>query len=122
MRLASSPFMSRWLGAVLLTIGGLLLLFPRASEAPAAAGDKSAAASGPNGERMGPAPSVRVEHELIAVTPLPTPSPRPRAVVNAVDARQRRTAGPSDFVSRARRALIGDGRYRPQPFPRPSTR
>jgi len=65
------------------------------------------------------APSVRVQHELVR---LPKPAPR----VNRPPWRSTRTAlanppyGRAPLLVRASRALVGDGRYRPEPFPRPS--
>jgi hypothetical protein len=117
--------MNRWLGALFLTIGGLLFLFPRASEAPAAqqpGGKPASQVPGQNPEPAREAPSVRLEHELVEVVPLAASPPAARAVVHAVDKRAKRSTQPEHFVARARRALMGDGRYRPEPFPRPATR
>jgi len=63
-------------------------------------------------------PSVRVEHELVR---LPKPVPqvsRPRAwrttrLASAVPDEPR-----TPLIVRARRAFVGDGRYKPEPFPR----
>ena len=65
-------------------------------------------------------PSVRVEHELVRL-----PKPRPQQRINR-PAQWRSTrlaaAEPSEarpaLIVRARRALVGDGRYKPEPFPR----
>jgi hypothetical protein len=70
---------------------------------------------------------VRVEHELVPVTVIEEkvvdeairegsaaqrPAvPRPRGLA-------RRHTRPDGFASRARHLLAGDGRYRPEPFPR----
>jgi hypothetical protein len=118
--------MNRWFVALLMTIGGLFFLFPRAGEAPAAqqAGEQPpSGAPARNIERGREAPSVRVEHELIEV-PLRLPQPPAARTVatHAVDRRARHSPQPEHFVARARRALFGDGRYRPEPFPRPATR
>lgn len=73
--------------------------------------------------------SVRVEHELVtieAVVPAPvaspiattgrvsprvSPAPPPRTVVRAA------APAPVTLGQKARRAFLGDGRHRPQPFP-----
>jgi len=65
------------------------------------------------------APSVRVEHELVR---LPRPRlpqvSRPRALrttrLSVTDQPETRVP----LLVRARRAVIGDGRYKPEPFPR----
>jgi hypothetical protein len=75
--------------------------------------------------------SVRVEHDLIVVQPPatrpggPPAQATPRPAVTA----QRATSAPSQWeegsrrmVSRAGRILVGDGRHRPEPFPRVDTR
>ena len=65
------------------------------------------------------APSVRVEHEWVRL-----PRPRPPQLSRPRPWRSTRmaVAPPPDsratMVAKARRALIGDGRYRPEPFPR----
>ena len=94
-----------------LTVG--VLLWPRTATAPVAAAQP-------------PADSVTIEHELVRVTPLPAPPssqalrtnrPQP-AKLPAVQ----RAANPlpaRGVVERTRRVLFGDGRYRPEPFPRP---
>jgi hypothetical protein len=61
-------------------------------------------------------PSVRIDSELIRVTPIRTPS-RPAA-------RQAEPARPAPAVHRAQRSrlarfLLGNGHYKPQPFPTP---
>jgi hypothetical protein len=125
--LAYNVSMRRWIGALAVAVGGLMFLFPRASEAPSAQqyGEKSAVPprAGQDPEPPGPAAeSVRIEHRLVAVQALPAP-PAARAVARAVNARtDARPAAPQRFGSRARRVLVGDGRYRPEPFPRPTTR
>lgn len=65
---------------------------------------------------------VRVEHELIAVAepspPAPAARPNPvRAVPPAARARAER-ADATTSPGKVRRAFLGDGRYRPEPFPR----
>ena len=64
-------------------------------------------------------PSVRVEHQLVRL-----PKPRPQHINRPPQWRSTRLAAaePSEsrpaFILRARRALVGDGRYKPEPFPR----
>jgi hypothetical protein len=102
------------IGALLATVGGTpQAKAPEASPAP----DRTV---------------VRVEHELVPVTVIEEkvvdetireesatqrlavqrPAvPRPRAVA-------RKHTRPDGFASRARHLLAGDGRHRPEPFPR----
>ena len=64
-------------------------------------------------------PSVRVEHQLVRL-----PKPRPQHINRPPQWRSTRLAAaePSEsrpaLILRARRALVGDGRYKPEPFPR----
>lgn len=77
----------------------------------------------PVAQDLNPAPvasaapaSVRVEHELIPIVAEAGPAPvatTPRDVTRA----RRRAAEPT-LGEKARRALLGDGRHRPEPFPR----
>jgi hypothetical protein len=65
--------------------------------------------------------AVHIEHEFITLTDI---APPPQNPDREVAARLRSTA-PSrhpvtplrTFAQRARRALLGDGRHRPEPFP-----
>lgn len=65
------------------------------------------------------APSVRVERELVRL-----PNPRPQHINRPVQWRSTRLAAaePSEsrptLIVRARRAFVGDGRYKPEPFPK----
>lgn len=65
-------------------------------------------------------PSVRIEHELVRL-----PKPRPQRINRPAQWRSTRLAAaePTDLrpplLGRARRVLVGDGRYKPEPFPRP---
>jgi hypothetical protein len=109
-------------------IGGLLFLLPRESEAPSA--QQASAKPGAQTEvteSLEPpaeaASSVRVEHQLIQIVPPPAPAVRARPVAPASNRRaDSRKPAPDHLVVRARRALVGDGRYRPEPFPRPALR
>ena len=64
-------------------------------------------------------PSVRVEHELVRL-----PRPRPQPINRPVQWRSARLAAAESsdsrptLILRARRAFVGDGRYKPEPFPR----
>ena len=64
-------------------------------------------------------PSVRVEHELVRL-----PRPRPQQINRPVQWRSARLAAAESsdsrptLILRARRAFVGDGRYKPEPFPR----
>lgn len=67
---------------------------------------------------LGADPSVRIEHELVRL-----PKPRPQRI-NRPQWRSTRLAAAelpdprAPLIVRARRAFIGDGRYKPEPFPR----
>ncbi len=68
-----------------------------------------------------PAPksSVTVEHELIQVEPMPRPKPAPRLRRPLPSTRLAYGAPRQEtLVTRARRKFLGDGRFRPEPFPR----
>jgi hypothetical protein len=65
-------------------------------------------------------PGVRVEHELVAASVVREPVTR-RAAAAApppADPVTRPHTRPEGFLSKARRTIIGDGRHRPEPFPR----
>ena len=70
--------------------------------------------------RNTPRPSVTVQHQLIQINPAPRPKPAPR-VRRAVPS-TRLAYGPllrrDNLAVRARRVVLGDGRFRPEPFPR----
>jgi hypothetical protein len=69
--------------------------------------------------------SVRVERELIHVPPPRRDAPVSRADLHRPNAvkfaavRGPAARPPNSVIGRARRMLLGDGRYRPEPFPRP---
>ena len=65
-----------------------------------------------------PKPSVTLEHQLIQVEPMRPPKP---ARLRRALPTTRLAYGPTrqdTLGSRARRAVLGDGRFRPEPFPR----
>ena len=65
-----------------------------------------------------PPPSVTLQHQLIQVEPVRRPKPAPR-LRRTLPATQLASVPRRDtLVARARRAVVGDGRFRPQPFPR----
>ena len=95
---------------------GLFLLFPAAELTPQ--GQTGTVPSAP--VRNSAPPVVRLEHQLIEVQPpkVVRRSPRARVVPPAT---RLASAAPDvgiRLVARARRAFVGDGRYRPEPFPR----
>jgi hypothetical protein len=65
---------------------------------------------------------VRVEHELVPVTVIEETVAPAAAGRKPAGQRVRRLAPrntrPDGFTSRARQLLVGNGRYRPEPFPR----
>ncbi|MGH9307814.1 MAG: hypothetical protein ACRD1U_00475 [Vicinamibacterales bacterium] len=119
--------MNRWVGALAIVMVILVSVFGRDGEAPAAQQQKEARPSVGDASRIPShdvghsdiADSVRLSHELIEVRIPTRATPRPRAVAppRSPRAESRRPR----FVERARRVLVGDGRYRPEPFPRPKT-
>ena len=95
----------------MMSLGTLALLWPSPTDGPS----RGAAPSEP--------PAVQIEHQLIRAAPAPSPQ-RPRArLLHAVNrlavARTPAAQRPENFAVRAGRLLMGDGRYRPEPFPRP---
>ena len=78
--------------------------------------------SSPGAPAPGPAeadaPSIQIEHEVVEV-----PLVRPRAprlpALPQIPRRAAREASPSPPSARVARLILGDGRYRPEPFPRP---
>src|SRR5215213_8647032 len=105
--------------AALLPLAAVIafLLFPAAELTPQGQGQP---ANTPANVQSPTAPTIRLEHQVIEV-----PSPRmvkraPRRRIPPVATRFA-SASPqpaSTLVARTRRAVMGDGRYRPEPFPR----
>lgn len=107
-----------WVPVVTVAV---LTLYPRAAQVgPAAAQDGSSPA--PVSARSAPAPpppSVTLEHRLIEVRPAPRLRPAPRSIRRPLATRLTAALLPRDtLVMRARRVVVGDGRFRPEPFPR----
>jgi hypothetical protein len=120
------------LGAV--AVVALVLTASRTStpqQRPARASAEGANAVQPSVEpRVEHAPaSVRVQQEFVevAMPAVPRHTPRvqtPQPVIRLADrsagpaARPQRALRDQSVLGKARRALLGDGRYRPEPFPR----
>lgn len=90
----------------------LALLWPVPAESPLPAGHESPG-------------RVRIEHELIRAAPAPRAAPhranRPPKLSGATRLAALKPSPerpPANLAVRAARLLAGDGRYRPEPFPR----
>jgi hypothetical protein len=119
---------SLWIIFGVLVVLATVALFQWAQEG------ESVAAIEPAAQPPAALPDVRVRHEFVTVS-VPSrpqnPSPvrtvrssggksgaaRPIASPTAAPA-VRRASRDASFLERAGRAVIGDGRYRPEPFPR----
>lgn len=120
--------MVRWAGLGSVAVVAVIVVLSRLDAVPMAAdipvGPASAASPARTASPAAPEarPEVRIEHQVIEVPTPAAPAPILRAVAPArsVSARAGRE-GSAPFVSRARRVLVGDGRYRPEPFPRPAS-
>ena len=64
---------------------------------------------------------VQIEHQLIRVAePRPVPRRATSTAVNRLSSvRKPEQIRQDGFVARAGRLIVGNGRYRPEPFPRP---
>lgn len=107
----------RWIAAAIVTAAGATALLA-GKQAP----DADIQAGTPAVIRHEPARDVRVRHEFVRI-PLPPVAPRleARAAAPAAPRRARPARAEADdeaLLSKARRVLVGDGRYRPEPFPR----
>lgn len=107
----------RWMIAAALALALSFLIVSRAPGRASGADARDTVAI--------PAPrDVTVSHQLVTATPIsaamvmPSISRAPAPTLVARSERRRTTAPSSDIVARARRALLGDGRHRPEPFPR----
>jgi hypothetical protein len=95
----------------------LLILSPR----PAQVGEPPAQPDAPRAAApAAPLPSVRLEHQLIQVEPARPEKPgvRIRRTIPSTRLASAALDRRDKLVSRARRAFLGDGRFRPEPFPR----
>jgi hypothetical protein len=121
-------------GLLLFVVVTLLLgaLIVRSSEGRLAADSRSAAGglqARPESGTLPPLPAVpaeravrvvRVEHQLV-IPALNVVEPTARTAASRQVRRGQRPAAeaqPPVLLSRAKRVLFGDGRYRPEPFPR----
>ena len=109
-----------WLvaGAAAVVLATLIVLSARSADPT----DESAASPRP-ARGLTPAPDVRVTHRLVTADAPPptgigriTPTPRRPAASTRREVTVARA--PAGLVHRAKRALLGDGRHRPEPFPR----
>ena len=93
---------------IVMTLGVVTLLWPSPADSPA------------HRPVRADAPAVRIEHQLIRATPPARVRPRVPVVsaVNRLASRTVEAPRSQSFVARASRVLTGDGRYRPEPFPR----
>jgi hypothetical protein len=127
--------MNRWVGGLTVAVVGLLLVLGWNRHATGAGGGTpavavttelpaaAAAAASDTGavQATEPADSVRIEHELVQARTIVSPvSARVALVAHTPRPEARRDS--RRFVERARRIIVGDGRYRPEPFPRPTAR
>jgi hypothetical protein len=64
------------------------------------------------------APSVKIEHELVRLPKRVPRVSRPAAWRSTRMALANPPYGRAPLLVRASRALVGDGRYKPEPFPR----
>ena len=112
------------LGACLMV--GVALLMPWQTESPLP-GSTAVAAPSRADER------VRIEHEVVRIpvtaprpmksTRLAQPVPLPRVERSRVESQPLRASNPPldperGLVGKAVKRIVGDGRYRPEPFPR----
>jgi hypothetical protein len=67
--------------------------------------------------------AVRIEHQLVRIHVTPERPVarvvRTRSVTESASAARAQNPAQPGLLGRATRALVGDGRYRPDPFPRP---
>lgn len=91
----------------------LLALLPALVDSPLAEPESSALEE----PESSASEAVVVEHELVAATLVEEPAAPPREAAPTRGLPDRHTR-PDGFLSRARQFLVGDGRHRPEPFPR----
>ena len=110
--------MVRFGGTVPVMMLAVLMLYPPSVSSPERTRSVIQLPASP-GVVEPPAPSVRVEHELVR---LPRPrlpqAGRSRAWRSTRLAMTDRSWTRAPLIVRARRAVVGDGRYKPEPFPR----
>jgi hypothetical protein len=97
----------------------VLMLHPLPASSPRVDPTEVRPVAAPMSQLESASPSVRIEHELVRL-----PTPRPPRLSRPAQWRATRLAAaepadpPAPLLVRARRALVGDGRYKPEPFPR----
>jgi hypothetical protein len=97
----------------------VLMLYPPPASAPRVDPAAVGPVAAPQAVPKAADPSVRIEHELVRL-----PKPRPQPINRAAQLRSGRLAAAelsdtrAPLLVRARRAFVGDGRYKPEPFPR----
>ena len=109
--------MPRRTGLVLIVALAALTVYPP----PAQVGvrDPQAATAPASKAPQPPKASVTLEHQLIQVEPMRPPKPAPRLRRPLPSTRLAYGAPHQEtLVTRARRKFFGDGRFRPEPFPR----
>lgn len=102
-------------------LGAFAVLWPATAESPVGAVGRVMA------DTVRTDDTVRIEHEVIHIAPPPRTSARrvlpernrSLPVRFASDQRPAQRSKAPTIAERATRAFLGDGRYRPQPFPRP---
>ena len=96
----------------------VLMLHPPLAERPRREPVTAPLAPVPQPPPASVAPSVRIQHELVRL-PKPAPrAPRPPAWRSTRMALAHEPTGRTPLIVRASRALVGDGRFKPEPFPR----
>jgi hypothetical protein len=118
--------MNRWMGMLVVGMAGLFVFSARPGHAPPAllaSPDPPSASTEAIDSPLDAAASdsVRIEHELIGVRAPKRPKVRAPRLSPLPAVRQAQT-GSRNVVARASRVLVGNGRYRPEPFPRPGSR
>jgi len=115
--------MLRRTGLVMIVALAALTMYPPPAQVGEVKGAETAvpAPSAP-GAPAAPLPSVTLQHQLIQIQPPPPPKPTLRQRRHFLPSTRLASAPgtprPDTLVARARRAVMGDGRFRPEPFPR----
>ena len=123
--LSSGTIIALWsavLRAVVVVVGCLLgtVVVPHRPAAPA---ETSAVRAEMPAVRADKADSVHVERRLITVEAVAVEPARIIAPATKKASHVKRTdTARRPFVARAARLVLGDGRFRPEPFPRPAVR
>jgi hypothetical protein len=108
--------MPRRAGLVLIVALATLTMYPSTAQEGIPAAQVTLPAAAPRA----PQPSVIIQHQLIQIEPTPTPRPVPRVrrAVPSTRLAYEPLLRRDNLASRARRVVLGDGRFRPEPFPR----